>query len=259
MSAAANAREGLGGGWCSTSDAEKIGQGRRRHRQPISVFPAYGPRCRRDLRRVGGRPPHEAVATEVAAGPPAARRRAGPTSPGITSPVPFLDTTAWSCGNKVDGGQTPPAPTWSPRGPSCPTCWTVGWGRHRETCPRCPRKRGGGVFGKVAPTRRPKGRRPSDSPRPWPREVAQQRCVTVQRRHPPAPSTPASRVGSTERGKKPNSPATFPIGPGWRPPTKVAARHHLPVQRRRQLPHRQPPSTSTAAATSTEPRSPMVV
>ena len=161
---------------------------------------------------------HDAVAAEVAAGnlPPVG---ALANIAGITSPVPFLDTTLelW---NKVMAVNA--TGTYLVTKAFLPDMIDNGWGRIVNMS-SVSAQRGGGVFGKV----------PYSSAKAailgftkaLAREIADT-GVTVTP-SPPAPSTPAS-ASAPPSSKKPNSPATSRSAgcdhQGGR------GRHHLPVQ-----------------------------
>ena len=188
---------------------------------------------------------HEAVAAEVAAGnlPPVG---ALANIAGITSPVPFLETTLelW---NKVMAVNA--TGTYLVTKAFLPDMIEQRLGPHRQH-----------VLG-VRPARRRRvrqgallvgqGRRSSASPRPWPARSPTPASPSTP--SPPAPSTPTS-ASAPPTSRKPNSPPTSRSA-AWRPPKKIAAvitflssedaslpdRHHHRHQRRQ--PHPLSPQT----------------
>ena len=170
---------------------------------------------------------HEAVAEEVAAGhlPPVG---ALANIAGITSPVPFLDTTLelW---NKVMAVNA--TGTYLVTKAFLPDMIDNGWGRIVNMS-SVSAQRGGGVFGKV-PYSSAKAADPRIHQGAGPRDRRQRRHR--QRRHPRRrrhqhPRRLHRRARSQTRQRHPDRPGGDHRG-GRR-------RHHLPVQRRRQLPHR---------------------
>ena len=170
---------------------------------------------------------HDAVAAEVAAGtlPPVG---ALANIAGITSPVPFLETTLelW---NKVMAVNA--TGTYLVTKAFLPDMIDNGWGRIVNMS-SVSAQRGGGVFGKV----------PYSSAKAailgftkaLAREIADTRRHR-QRRHPRRrrhqhPRRLHRRARSQTRQRHPDRPR--------RDHRRNRRRHHLPVQRRRQLPHR---------------------